>query len=150
MKLSKKIRSIILIILLIISSVLLLITKSQKDVLQERIDLVFTDAISDSMGGLNKDYSKLNLDEKSQLYYQTMSNLHDALEVFHATSYRKYDDMFLVLNKLYIHLLTNKDTSYEIKHKLYIFEFLGKILVFPEDIKLITDFNNFLDGKDAQ
>lgn len=44
-------------------------------------------------------------------------------------------------------MLRNQNENYEIEDKLYIFEFLGKILVYPDDNQLISDFNLFLDSK---
>ena len=115
--------------------------------MQRNIDLTFTNAISDSMSGLSKDYSKLSTDEKIQCYYQTISNLKDAMEVFHVSSYKEYDDLFQALNHLYIYLLKNHNENYEIDNTLYIYEFLLKVLVYPNDEQLISDFNNFLNNK---
>jgi hypothetical protein len=147
MKKSKKIMLFSLIILLIISSVLLFVGKTEKDVLQKNIDLVFTNAVSDSMGGLSMDYDKIDTEEKIRCYYQTLSNLHDALEVFHISSYKEYNELFQTLNRLYIYILKNKGENYEIDDKLSIFNFLGKVLVYPDDNQLISDFNSFLDSK---
>jgi hypothetical protein len=141
----RKILLPILVLLLLITSVLLFKIKSEKDVLQKNIERTFTNAISDSMGGLSKDYRKLGIEYKIQCYYQTVDNLKDALDVFHNTSYKEYNNLFQTLNRLYIHLLRNHSEDYEIDDKLFIFEFLGKILVFPEDNQLISEFNNFLD-----
>jgi hypothetical protein len=143
----KNITKFLLPILILILIVLLFIVKSEKDVLQRNIDLTFTNAISDSMSGLSIDYSKLSTDEKIQCYYQTFSNLKDAMEVFHVSSYKKYDNLFLAINQLYIYLLENHNENYEIDNKLYILEFLGKVLVYPNDEQLISDFNNFLNSK---
>lgn len=146
----KKLRKFLLPILILILIVLLFIVKSEKeekDVMQRNIDLTFTNAISDSMSGLSKDYSKLSTDEKIQCYYQTFSNLKDAMEVFNVSSYKEYDNLFQALNHLYIYLLKNRNENYEIDDTLYIFEFLGKVLVFPNDEQLISDFNNFLNNK---
>lgn len=143
----KILQKFLLPILILILIVLLFIVKSEKDVMQRNIDLTFTNAISDSMSGLSKDYSKLSTDEKIQCYYQTFSNLKDAMEVFHVSSYKEYDDLFQALNHLYIYLLENHNENYEIDNKLYIFEFLGKVLVFPNDEQLISEFNDFLNNK---
>ena len=147
MKISKKIMLFSLIILLIISSVILFLGKTEKDVLQKKIDLVFTNAISDSMGGLSMGYDKIDTEEKIRCYYQTLSNLHDALEVFYISSYREYNELFQTLNRLYIYILRNKGDNYEIDDKLSILTFLGKALVYPDDNQLISDFNSFLDSK---
>lgn len=147
MKLSKNMQVTILVILLIISSILLLVTKSERNALQKKIDLIYTNAISDSMGGLAKDYTQLDTDEKAQLYYQTISNLRDATEVFYITSYKEHNYLSQTLNKLYTYLLFNKNENYEFEDTLYIFTFLGKILVYPEDEQIISDFNDFIDSK---
>lgn len=147
MKISKKMMLFSLTILLIISSVLLFVGKTKKDVLQKNIDLVFTNAITDSMGGLSMGYDKMDTENKIRCYYQTLSNLHDALEVFHISSYREYNELFQTLNRLYIYILRNKGENYEIDDKLAIFTFLGKVLVYPDDNQLISDFNSFLDSK---
>lgn len=149
MKISRRLQFVILFLLLSILSLLLFIEKSEKekDVLQKKVDLVFTNSISDSMFGLSMDYSKLDDEQKIQFYYQTLYNLHDALEVFNVSSYRKYNNLFLTLNRLYTFLLRNKNDNFEIEDKLYIFEFLGKMLVYPDDNQLISDFNHFLDSK---
>jgi hypothetical protein len=143
----KILKRFLLPILILILIVLLFFVKSEKDVMQRNIDLTFTNAISDAMGGLSKDYSKLSTDEKIQCYYQTFSNFKDAMEVFHVSSYKKYDNLIQALNHLYIYLLENHNENYEIDNKLYIFEFLGKVLVYPNDEQLISDFNNFLNNK---
>lgn len=113
MKISKKIMLFSLIILLILSLVLLFVGKTEKDVLQKKIDLVFTNAISDSMGGLSIGYDKIDTEEKIRCYYQTLSNLHDALEVFYISSYREYNELFQTLNRLYIYILRNKGDKSE-------------------------------------
>ena len=141
----KILKRFLLPILIIILIVLLFFVKSEKDVMQRNIDLTFTNSISDAMGGLSKDYSKLSTDEKIQCYYQTLSNLKDAMDVFHVFSYKEYDNLFQTLNHLYIYLLENRNENYEIDHQLYIFEFLGKVLVYPNDEQLISDFNNYLN-----
>lgn len=133
--------------ILILTLILLFFVKSEKDELQRNIDLTFTNAISDSMSGLSKDYSKLSNDEKIQCYYQTFSNLKDAMEVFYVSSYKEYDNLFQEINHLYIYLLDNHNENYEIDNKLYIIEFLGKVLVYPNDEQLISDFKNFLNNK---
>ncbi len=143
----KILKRFLLPILILILIVLLFFVKSEKDVMQRNIDLTFTNAISDAMGGLSKDYSKLSSDEKIQCYYQTFSNLKDAMEVFHVSSYKEYDNLFQTLNHLNIYLLENRNENYEIDNQLYIFEFLGKVLVYPNDEQLISDFNNFLNNK---
>ncbi len=137
----------ILIILLLLSFTLLYIVKSEKDVLQKNVDLVFTNAISDSMNGINLDYSGISTNEKVRCYYQTVSNLNDALNIFHSTSYKEYDNLFQALNHLYIFLIDNYGETYEIEDKLYIFEFLGKVMVYPEDKELISEFDRYLDNK---
>ncbi|MDF2944874.1 MAG: hypothetical protein K0S01_3732 [Herbinix sp.] len=143
----KKLKKFLLPILIVILIVLLFIVKSEKDVMQRNIDLTYTNAISDAMSGISKDYSKLSTDEKVQYYYQTFFNLRDAMEVFNVSSYKEYDNLFLALNHLYIYLLDNRNENYEIDNTLYIFEFLGKSLVYPNDEQLISDFNNFLSNK---
>ncbi len=147
MKISKNMMLFSLTILLIISSVLLFIGKIEKDGLQKEIDLVFTNAISDAMGGLSMDYDKIDTEEKIRCYYQSLSNLHDALEVFHISSYREYNELFQTLNRLHTYILKNKSENYEIDDKLTIYEFLVKILFYPDDNQLISDFNIFLDSK---
>lgn len=147
MKILRKNMLPILVLLLIITSVILLIIKSEKDVLQKNIDVTFTNAISDSMSGLSKDYIKIDTNQKIQYYYLTVTNLSDALDVFYVTSYKDYDNFFQILNRLYIYLLENHNENYEIDGQLYIFEFLGKVLVYPDDNQLISDFNNYLDEK---
>ena len=142
MKILKRFMLPILILILI---VLLFFVKSEKDVMQRKIDLTFTNSIRDAMGGLSKDYSKLSTDEIIQCYYQTLYNLKDAVEVFHVSSYKEYDNVFQTLNNLYIYLLENRNENYEIDNQLYIFEFLGKVMVYPNDEQLISDFNNFLN-----
>lgn len=150
MKISKNMQVTILVILLIISSILLLVTKLERNALQKRIDLIYTNAISDSMAGLARDYTQLDTDEKAQLYYQTISNLRDATEVFYITSYKEHDYLLQTLNKLYTYLLFNKNENYEFEDTLHIFSFLGKVLVYPEDEQLISDFNDFIDSKKKQ
>ena len=135
----------ILSLLLIFAFVMMFMMKQNKDVLQKSIDHTFTNAVSDSMSGLSMDYSKIDADEKIQYYYHTVANLRDALDVFHVTSYKKYDKYFETLNRLYIYLLENKNERYEIKGQSHIFEFLGKSLAYPDDIQLISDFNDYLD-----
>ena len=137
----------ILVLLLIVILAILLKLKSEKDALQKNIDLTFKTAISDSMDGLAKDYSKIDSNQKIQYSYQTVINLKDALDVFHVSSYKNYEEYFLILNRLYLYLLENYNNKNEIDGKLYIFEFLGKSLVYPNDNELISDFNNYLDGK---
>ena len=136
----------ILVLLLIVTIAILVKIKFEKDVLQKNIDLAFANAISDSMSGLSKDYSKIDANEKIQYYYQTVTNLYDALELFNGSSYKEYDEYFNVLNRLYIYLLQNKN-EYEIEGQSKIFEFLGKSLSFPDDNQLIYDFNEYLDIK---
>lgn len=51
-------------LLLIITLVILFIIKSEKDSLQKNIDFTFTNAISDSMSGLSKDYSKIDNNQR--------------------------------------------------------------------------------------
>ena len=136
----------ILVLLLIVTIAILVKIKFEKDVLQKNIDLAFANAISDSMSGLSKDYSKIDANEKIQYYYQTVTNLYDALELFNGSSYKEYDEYFNVLNRLYIYLLQNKN-EYEIEGQSKIFEFLGKSLSFTDDNQLIYDFNEYLDIK---
>lgn len=145
MKNPKKNIMLVLGLLLSVAAVMLFMMKQNNDVLQKSIDITFTNAVSDSMGGLSKDYSKIDADEKIQYYYQTVTNLKDALDVFHVTSYKDYDKYFEILNRLYIYLLENKNERYEIKGQLHIFEFLGKSLVYPDDSQVISDFNAYLD-----
>jgi len=134
-------------LLLIITLVILFIIKSEKDVLQKNMDLIFTNAISDSMSGLSKGYSEIDNNQKIQYYYQIITNLKEALDVFHVSSYKEYDDFFKTLNRLYIYLLENHNATYEIGGQSYIFEFLSKIMVYPDDNKLISDFNSYLDER---
>lgn len=131
--------------LLTFSIVILFLMKQNKDVLQKSMDNVFKNAVSDSMSGLSKDYSKIDADEKIQYYYQAVTNLKDALDVYHNTSYKDYDKYFEILNRLYIYLLENKNRNYEIRGQTQIFEFLGKSLVYPDDSQLISNFNAYLD-----
>lgn len=147
MKISKKIMLFSLIILLIISSVLLSEAKIKRDVLQKNIDNIFTNAVSDSMGGLSMDYDKIDTEEKIRFYYQTLSNLYDALEVFHISSYRENKELYQTLNRLYIHILRNKGENYEIDDQQSILNFLVKIVFYSDDDQLISDFNSFLDNK---
>mgnify|MGYP000846718420 FL=1 len=147
MKNPKKNMTHILGLLLSVAVVMLFMMKYNKDALQKGIDLNFINAVSDSMGGLSKDYSKIDSDEKIRNYYQTVTNLKDALDVFHITSYKDYDEYFEILNRLYIYLLENKNDNYEIKGQSHIFEFLGKSLVYPDDSQVISDFNTYLDEK---
>jgi tRNA nucleotidyltransferase/poly(A) polymerase len=148
MKLSKKVMLFFLVLLLIILSVLLFKVKLEKVQMQKRIDLVFINAISDSMDGLSKDYVQMDSEQKIQYYYKTLYNLHDALEVLYASSYnKKYDNLVQTLNRLYIYLLKKQGENYEIEDAGHIFEFLGKILVYPYDNQKISDFNSFLDSK---
>ena len=147
MKNPKKNMTHILGLLLSVAVVMLFMMKYNKDALQKGIDLNFINAVSDSMEGLSKDYSKIDADEKIRNYYQTVTNLKDALDVFHITSYRDYDEYFEILNRLYIYLLENKNDNYEIKGQSHIFGFLGKSLVYPDDSQVISDFNTYLDEK---
>ncbi len=142
MKILKRFMLPILILILI---VLLFFAKSEKDVMQRNIDLTFTNLIRDAMVGLSMDYSKLSTDEKIQCYYQTFYNLEGAIEVFHFSSYKEYDNLFQTLNHIYIYLLENRNENYEVDNQLYIFKFLGKVLVYPNDEQLISDFNNLLN-----
>lgn len=132
-------------LLLTFTIVIVFLMKQNKDVLQKSIDNVFTNAVSDSMSGLSKDHSKIDADEKIQYYYQAVTNLKDALDVYHNTSYKDYDKYFEILNRLYIYLLENKNRNYEIREQTQIFEFLGKLLVYPDDSQLISNFNAYLD-----
>jgi hypothetical protein len=43
--------------------------------------------------------------------------------------------------------LKKQGENYEIEDAGHIFEFLGKILVYPYDNQKISDFNSFLDSK---
>lgn len=146
MKKSNKYTTILVLALIIIIAILVKI-KLEKDVLQKSIDLAFTNAISDSMSGLSKDYSKIDNSEKIQYYYQTVANLKNSLDIFHYTSYKGYDKYFNALNRLYIYLLQNKNENFEVDGQLMVFEFLAKTLSFPGDSQAITDFNNYLDEK---
>ncbi len=136
----------ILVLLLVITIVILVKIKSEKDLMQKSIDLAFTNAISDSMSGLSKDYSKIDTNEKIQYYYQTVTNLKDASDIFYSTSYKDYDEYFNVLNRLYIYLLQNIN-EYEIEGQSEIFEFLAKSLSLPDDNQVISNFNGYLDTK---
>ncbi len=136
----------ILVLLLVIILVILVKIKSEKDLMQKSIDLAFTNAISDSMSGLSKDYSKIDTNEKIQYYYQTVTNLKDASDIFYSTSYKDYDEYFNVLNRLYIYLLQNIN-EYEIEGQSEIFEFLAKSLSLPDDNQVISNFNGYLDTK---
>ncbi|MDF2538834.1 MAG: hypothetical protein K0S76_1855 [Herbinix sp.] len=138
----------ILIILLIATSVMLFIVKSEKEVLQKNMDLAFTNAISDTMHGLGMDFDKMEVNNRIQYYYLAITNLKDALDLFHNTSYKEYDNLFQALLQLYSYWLPSDNGDYIIEDKLYIFEFLGKALVYPEDEKLITEFYNFIEQKD--
>jgi hypothetical protein len=91
-------------------------------------------------------------------------NLKDAMEVFFITSYKENEDIYGVLNKLYIYLLENYvlpaegeanlgkgiQNDYVIENSLSIFEYLGKIMVYPNDKQVIADFNEFLDGRKSK
>jgi hypothetical protein len=55
--------------------------------------------------------------------------------------------LFHALDRLYTYLTKNYADSYDIEDKLYIYEFLGKVMVFPDDEVLISDFESFLDNK---
>ena len=147
MKTLNKYILLILVLLLIVTSTLILKTSAEKKVLQKNIDNIYINAISDSMDGLTKDYNLINTNEKIELYYKTLSNLRDALDVFYFTSYKEYNDLFITLNNLYIYLLENRNESYEINNNLYIQEFLGTILVSPDDKQKINDFNNSIGSK---
>ena len=147
MKTLNKYILLILVLLLIVTSTLILKTSAEKKVLQKNIDNIYINAISDSMDGLTKDYNLINTNEKIELYYKTLSNLRDALDVFYFTSYKEYNDLFITLNNLYIYLLENRNESYEINNDLYIHEFLGTILVSPDDKQKINDFNNSIGSK---
>jgi hypothetical protein len=115
--------------------------------IQKEVDRSFTTDISDAMGGLSIDYSKISASEKAYYYYQTVSNLHDALNIFYITSYKDNENLFHALDRLYTYLTKNYADSYDIEDKLYIYEFLGKVMVFPDDEVLISDFESFLDNK---
>ena len=65
----------------------------------------------------------------------------------HSTSYKEYDNLFQALNHLYIFLIKNYGETYEIEDRLYIYGFLGKVMVYPEDKELISEFDRFLDNK---
>lgn len=143
----KNIKLIILILLLIILSSSLYVITCQNIYLHKNIDLVFTNAVSESMKGLSLDDSKLDLKQKAQCYYQTLYNLNDALEVFLLSSYKKHTDLYKTLSRLYIYLLDNENGSYEIDDKQYIFDFLGRIMFNPNDTQSISSFNSYLDIK---
>lgn len=136
----------ILSVLLIITLSLLYIVKAERDVLQKSMDRNFTNSIMDSMDGLSVDSSKIDTNNKIRYYYQVITKLSDALNLFHSTSYKEYDAMFQTLNRLYIYLLEQENDTYVIDNKLYIHEFLGKVMVFPDDKELISDFNILLDN----
>lgn len=143
----KNIKFIILILLLIILSSSLYVITCQNNYLHKNIDLIFTNAVSDSMKGLSMDYTKLDSKQKAQCYYQTLYNLNDALDVFLLSSYKKYTNLYKTLSRLYIYLLDNENGSYEIEDKQYIFDFLGKIMFNPNDAESISSFNSYLDSK---
>lgn len=135
----------ILVVLLMISLSSLYIIKSERDVLQKNIDYNFKKSLSDSIVGLGIDNSKLDTNDKIRYYYHGISKLYDALNVFHTTSYKENNEMFQTLNRLYIYLLKQENDTYLIDNKLTILEFLGKVMVFPDNKELISDFNIFLD-----
>jgi hypothetical protein len=115
--------------------------------IQKEVDLSFINDITDAMDGLSKDYSKLSASEKTYYYYKTVSNLHDAQNIFYITSYKDHAKLYQVLDRLYIYLTKNYADSNDIEDKLYIHNFLGKIMSFPEDEELISEFVTFLNNK---
>ncbi|MGB4439310.1 MAG: hypothetical protein WBJ13_08840, partial [Sedimentibacter sp.] len=56
--------------------------------MQKNIDLIFTNAITDSMNGLSKGYNEIDNNQKVQYYYLIITNLKDALDVFNISSYK--------------------------------------------------------------
>lgn len=143
-------KTIILIILLIICSVALYINWVEKEALQKRADEVFTNTISEAMTGAAMDYSKLSVDEKIQFYYKMFYHLKDAQDIFHSTTYKEQDELYSAINQLYIYLLERRSESseyYEIEDGGYIYQFFGKVLVFPDDSELIEEFNTFIANK---
>lgn len=147
MKNTKIFKKYILAVMLLVTLIFLIKIKSEKDTLQEKLDFIFTNSITESTVGLAMDYSKMRTEDKVQFYNQTLINLKHALDVFNTTSYKKYDDLFMVLSKLYIYLLEIRNTSYDIAKPNYIYEFLSKILVYPDDNQTIKEFNEFLIDK---
>lgn len=149
MKIARKATQVLLIILLIIISFLLFIVMSEKNSMQKRVDENFILAVSDSMSGLSKDYSKLSYDEKIKSYYQTIYGLKNAQDNFHITSYKENEGIFKALNGLYIYLLAydHKNADYEIEDTTYIYDTIWKIVGQPEDEKLIEEFNDFIENK---
>lgn len=146
---SKTIQTTLLILLLLITSVTLFIVMSEKNAMQNRVDQNFVEAISDSMSGLSKDYSKLSYDEKIKNYYQTIYGLKNTQNFFHISSYKEKEGMFEALNGLYIYLLEydHKNSDYEIEDKFYIYDTIWKIVSQPENEKLTTEFNSFIENK---
>lgn len=161
MKIVKKLVTPVLLLLLIVLSLQYSAVKFKNETLQKNADNIFYKAISDTMDGLGIDYSKSDEEQKMQAYYQIMSNLHDAMEVFYITSYNDNKDLYNVLNSLYSYLLERygttdtltkepeDETRYEIEDGLTIYEYLGKIMVYPIDKQKISDFNRFLDEKES-
>lgn len=149
MKISRNAIQVLLVILLFIISVSLYIVKSEKDAMQKRVDQNFVGAISDSMSGLSVDYNKLSYEEKIKSYYKTIYGLKNAQDCFHISSYKKNEGMFEALNGLYIYLLAynHKNNDYEIEDKSYIYDTIWKIVGQPEDKKLTTKFNAFIENK---
>ncbi len=119
----------------------------EKNVLQKNMDFIFTNSISDAAGGLSKDYDQMDSVQIIQCYDQTLYNLYDAQEVFYQTSYKKYDDLFYTLNRIYFYIMDHHSERYEIENQGRIYEFLTKVICYPEDDQLIDDFNRFLDSQ---
>ncbi len=159
MSIVKKLATPVLLLLLIVLALQYSEVKFKSETLQKNADIIFYKAIRDTMGGLGIDYDKTDKEQKLQSYYQITSNLYDAMEVFFITSYNDNEDLYKVLNSLYIYLLerygiadtltmeAEDESKYEIEDRLTIFEFLGKLIVYPEDKQITSDFKNFLDGK---
>lgn len=160
----KKLGVPVLILLLVITNIQLLEVKSESKSQQKKADIIYFKAISDTMEGINLNCSNVNREQKIQGFYQMLYNLKDAMEVFFITSYKENEDIYGVLNKLYIYLLENYvlpaegeanlgkgiQNDYVIENSLSIFEYLGKIMVYPNDKQVIADFNEFLDGRKSK
>jgi hypothetical protein len=118
--------------------------------IQKEVDISFVNDITDAMDGLSKDYSKISTSEKTYYYYKTVSNLHDARSIFYITSYKDHSNLYQVLDRLYTYLTKNYADSYDIEDKLYIHDLLGKVMAFPEDDELISEFETFLNNKNKE
>lgn len=146
MKKNSKYLIILFVVLFFSSSSLLIINYSEKARLQKDIDQIYINAINDSMSGLSKSYDKLDENQRIIRHNEILTNLKDALEVFHLTSYQEEDEIFLVLNELYIKLLINQhDNNYFVENSGYLYGLLGEILFFPNNNQ-DEDLNSFLGG----